>query len=230
MTRWIGGAGILFALWVSPSAAANELRNALDASLASGDPQQLVAIMRDHQNPADQVQIVRWLKDKVDTGQAPDKFAQVMVLQSLSEKNIPDAAMYLSYYRALVWIDSSICPDPSSGASLLEGTIFLFGRLSHAPSLTEDQKRSAVDRALKLEETTSAVRKIDSSLCGAGLTGYAKDLNLTLSAPKGYDAITAAPSTGLYKDDPVWIKKRREIILPQLQATLLSLIGVQSSP
>jgi hypothetical protein len=221
-------AAILFALMASP-AAADELRDALEAALASGDSQALAALMRDHTDPADQAEMARWFKDKVDTGQAPDRYAQAVVSGYVRAKNLSDALIYLNYYRALLAVDSATCPDPSSGGSLLEATIFLYGRLNDVPGLTADQKRSAVDRALKLEETTASVRKFDPSLCGAGLSRYARALNVTLPNPLGRDAQTAAPSSGLYKDDPAWSKKRSEM-LPQLRPMLLMLMGVQDNP
>jgi hypothetical protein len=105
---------------------ADTLRSSLDFSLVAGDMQGVIAIIRDHKDPADQAQIADWLKEKVDTGQAPDRLAMSMVLLSLTD----DAPMHLSYYRALIFIDSAICTDALSGGSLLEATIFLFGRLT----------------------------------------------------------------------------------------------------
>lgn len=210
-------------------ALANELRDSLDSSLMSGDMQQVVSVMRGHKDPADQAEIADWLKEKVDTGQAPDQFAMSMIVISLKNGKIDDALMYLSYYRSLIIIDSSICGNSSSGGSLLEATIFLFSKIGSDKSITLEQRRNAVGRAIAMEAATSSVRKKDPSLCGAGLSAYAKDLHVT--SPQSTDrntqeSLAAAPS--LYNDNPQW-RKNREGGLPKLKSILLALIGAQEA-
>jgi hypothetical protein len=204
-----------------PSAAvADDLRDALDLALSSRDTPKILSIMKDHKAPSDQAELVRWLKDKVDSGQAPDQFASFLILTSFSEKNFDDVLFYLGYYRTLIVVDGATCADPSSPGSLLESTIFIFGRLLKDQKFTLDQKQGAVDRAIKLEQATSPTRRRDPSLCGAGLTRYAKDLHLQLPTP-------AKPqeSTGLYNDDADW-RQKRSAALPNLKALLLSTLGV----
>jgi hypothetical protein len=208
----------------STPAPADDLRGALDLALSSRDTAKILSIMKDHKEPSDQPEIIRWLKDKVDTGQAPDQFASFLIVTSLREKNFDNALFYLSYYRTLIVVDGATCSDPSSPGSLLEGTIFLFGRLMKDQTFTVDQKNKAVDRAMKLEEATSAVRRRDPSLCGAGLTRYAKDLHLQSPTPP-----KSEESTGLYNDDPDW-RQKRSATLPNLRTLLLATVGVNEKP
>lgn len=230
----VAAAAIIGAMIAFPTpSSADELRDALDSALSSGDTNKIILLSRDHKGPAEQAEIGQWLKEKVDTGQAPDTFAQAMVFQALHNKDLPAALTYLTYYRALLLFDGAICTDPSSAGSLLEATIFLFGRLVNNPSLTVDQKRNAVDRALKMEQATASVRKKDPSLCEAGLTAYSKALHVPLapnSETPGGGAQNAAPSaTGRYIDDPVWRQKRTEL-LQNVKPFLLKLNGVPAGP
>jgi hypothetical protein len=153
-------AAVVCSMLMFPARApADELQDALESALSSGDTAKVLSIMKDHKEPAEQAEFSQWLKQKVDSGQAPDQFASLMILTSLRERNFDDALMYLSYYRALLLIDGLACSDSSSPGSIFEGTIFLFGRLVNDPRFTMDQKRDSVDRAMKLEEATLRCEK-----------------------------------------------------------------------
>ncbi len=178
--------------------------------------------MVEHKDPADRAEIVQWLQEKVDTGKAPDSYAMEMAVASLRNDDRIKALTYLNYYRAIILVDGATCSDPTSVGSLLEGSIFLFGKLTADERITVDERRNSVDHALRLGGETSLLRKRDPSLCRAGLTAYAKQLNVPMSPDP------AASLAGLYADDPVWREKRVQI-LPNLKKMLLIASGVQDA-
>ncbi len=224
-------AGMIVTCMPPSAAVADELRSALDASLAAEDLPQLVSIIRNHKDPGDQAEITDWLKEKVDTGQTPDSFVTVMTQLSLARKNVDDALLYFSYYNALISIDSGECSDPTSGGSLLEASMFL-GAWTQSPNITLEQKQAAVDHAIKLEAATSSARKRDQSLCTAGLTAYAKALHIPTSNSAqaehhgAQEAQQELLKSSLYADDPLWRKRRAET-LPQIPTLLLIMMGIQ---
>jgi hypothetical protein len=215
------GVALSAALLCAP-ARADALHDALAVSMASGDTQTFVAVVKAHDDPESLAAIFAWLKSAADSGQAPDSFVNFLVPFALRANDIPDALLYLSYYRALISLDSAICPDKSSGGSLLEGSIFLNARLLRDPAISAEQKTASVDRALALEAGTSRARTIDPALCGAGLGQYAKDLNVP-QPPQ------PALPTGRYADDAGWRQARTEA-LPNLRKALLAMAGATVSP
>lgn len=234
MTRsWRNGvlAAVTVVVPLMSPAAADPLLDLLEASLNAGKIPELAAIVRDHAKVTDLPEIIDWLRRKVDSGQAPDNFARLMVAFALRNGDKDQALMYLSYYRALIIVDGSSCPDPSSPGSLLEQTIFLPGKLDSDKSISVERKRDAIDRALVLEQATSSTRKRDPSLCEAGLTAYAKALDVPLTNGSDGKAKEAATPLGRtpYAGDPTWVQKRDQT-LKQLRRTLLFMNGATSSP
>jgi len=114
---------------------------------------------------------------------------------------------------------------------LLESTTLVQAIFSRNVPISADRLRSAVDRAMQLEETTSPKRRVDPSLCHGGLSAYAKDLGLALPDAQTGVAVasqtTWLPDGPLYNDDPVWRRKRSEQ-LPGLKHLLLSMFGVRA--
>jgi len=139
---------------------------------------------------------------------------------------LSSALMYLNYYQALIFLDSMICSDQSSGEAFLLRTMVLFRKLVNDKDLTIDQKRQAVDTAMELEEETFPFRKKNPSLCIAGMTEYAKELHIDLD-PKPQSSTTPSSTTGLYVDDQIWRQKRIEA-LSTMKDLLLTLNGVQA--
>ena len=214
--------------YVVPTSA-KDLRPQVDSAIVNDDPQKLNLIFLSHKEAQDRTEVFEQTQDKIRVGAAPDGFANSMVLMSLLLGRKEDALAYLDYYRALVALDTAACPDPSAGGSLLEGTMFLFGRLTNDPTVTAEQKKAAVDQAMVLEEQTSSRRKIDPKLCQAGLSEYAKDLHVDLdhgSGKPGRTGPNGSASSGLtYTDNPSW-RRNREATLPRLKTMLLTLSGV----
>jgi len=196
-------------LAASPAHADN-VRTQLDAGLAGGTDK-LLGVLAQHAKPAEQAEVSAWIKEKVETGQAPDSFASAMILVAAESGNKADALMYLDYFRALVIIDSAACADATAGPTLLQGSIFLYGQMVNDKTLTQDQRQAAVDRAIALEAATAAARKPDPAICAAG----------------GRPPEAAKPAAR-YADDAIWRQKRDEA-LPKLQETLLKLSGTHES-
>jgi hypothetical protein len=153
-----------------------------------------------------------------------------MVFQSFRERNLDDALMYLSYERAILLVDGSACSDATSAGHIVEGTIFLFAKLVASSGATEEQKRSAIDRALAMEDATSSVRVEDVSICGMGLAAMGKALNVpdALAKPDGFLGSSQAASgrPSLYADNAIWRQKRSEW-LPKLKSFLPLMMGIQ---
>ena len=197
------------ALAASP-AHADSLRDQLDAGLAGGTDK-LLAVLAQHAKPAEQAELSAWIKDKVEAGQTPDSFASSMILVAMAQGNKEDALMYLDYFRALVVIDSAVCADATAGATLLQGSIFLYGQMVNDKTLTQEQRQAAADRAIALEAATANVRKPDPAICAAG----------------GRPPQPADPAAR-YTDDATWRQKRDEA-LPKLRETLLKYSGVHDA-
>jgi len=196
---------IVGALLASP-ASADPLHDLLAANLVPGKAEQFISIMRDH--PEDQEEITRWLKQRVDSGQAPDEFVQLLVPILARNKKINDALIYLNYFRSLIIIDGVICKDDEHQGTVLKATIFVYGRLIDDKIVTVEQKRDAAERAIKLENATSAIRKRDLSLCGPG-----------------HNANATTPEGNRYADDPLWRVSRGER-LKELRRLLFAMSGV----
>lgn len=190
------------ALLTSPAVADGQ-NDSLDSDLSTGNIQHIALLLQNHPEPADQAKIFARIKEKVDTGQALDSVAVMMI--GVPQQDKDDALMYLNYYRALLFLDGATCPDPSRGSGLmmltglLEGMFAkLNGKELNGKDTPIEPKQNAINRALKLEEATSSVRKKDPSLCGDTQNSASSQLTL-------------------YADDPVWQENRTEI-LPKLRA------------
>jgi hypothetical protein len=205
--------GVAVGLAAALPAAAASLRDQLDANLATLDTEQVLAMLTAHPDPGDSAEISGWVKEKVDTGAAPDRLAETMIMLSLKAKALDETLTYMSYYRALILIDSMACRDGASGFSLLQGTSLVFGIIERDKSITREQRIAAVDRAMTLEAATAEVRRQDPSLCAAGA--------------KGSGSTGAAPPTAplpRYASDPAWHQRRADG-LPDLRALLLAMNG-----
>jgi hypothetical protein len=205
----LGAVAVTCGLAVALPAAAGPLRDQLDASLATLDTEQVLAVLTAHPDPVDGAEISGWVKEKVDTGAAPDRLAETMIMLSLKAKALDDALTYMSYYRALILIDSMACQDGASGAALLQGTSLVFGIIERDKAVTREQRIAAVDRAMTLEAATADVRRQDPSLCAAG------------SKAPGSPGTTPQPR---YASDPTW-RQHRADGLPKLRELLLSMNG-----
>lgn len=205
MNRHLGALALACALLTTLPVRAETLSELLNATLASGDMTKLIAALRAHKDTADRAELTGWIRQKVDAGLVPDRFAMILVATSVHDRNMDDALMYLSYYRAVVMIDSGVCQDRTSGRTLAQASVVTFSRLTSDPGVTAEQKRQAVERALRLEAATAPARRRDASLCSAGLD------------PSADGAAAAAPA--LYADDPAW-RTQREAQLPQLAEAL----------
>jgi hypothetical protein len=215
-----------FALWSAPRAIADALSTQLDSAFAAQNMAQLAAISKAHPDPADQSAIVRSVRRHLDDGEAPDHLALPMAIVLLRKSNLDAALTYLAYYRELIILDGLVCPNQESPGSLLEGTIFLFGRLDHDTSITLDRKERAVDRALALEASTSSARRIDPALCGAGLAAYGSDLDVKLP----YVQVPAwTTPTAPYAASAEW-RRARARQLPGMRSFLLQFSGVIIAP
>lgn len=206
MNRHFGALALTTLLFALP-ARAETVSEQLDAALASGDSARLVAAIRAHKD-TDRAETTGWIKRKVDAGETPDRFAMIMVATSVHDHNMDDALMYLSYYRAVLLIDAAVCADRTSGRTLAQSSVVTFSRLTSDPSVTPEQKRQAVERALRLEADNAGKRRRDPSLCSGGLEPNA--------------AAAGASASALYADDPAW-RAQREALLPNLPEELATM-------
>ena len=215
---------ITLSLAFAPLTLAATLSSQLDAAFAAQDLPRLHAIIKTHPNPSDQAAIVQSVERNLEKGQAPDHFALAMAIASLRNGNLDETLTYLAYYRELVFIDGLVCPDQESPASLLEGTIFLFSRLDHDKSIALYRKERAVDRALDLEASTSAARRIDPEICGARTAGSGGDLAVKLPyiQVRGWGMPTSP-----YAESANW-RAGRSQQLPGMRSFLLQFSGVTS--
>jgi hypothetical protein len=200
---------------------ADELGDSLDARLAAGDLRGINSIMRSHHSAEDQGRFADWLKDKVDSGQGP--VSLVLVLAGMS-KNLEDGFMYLNYARALILVDAVACEDASAGGSQMMMTM-LPAFVSRFQTLISDQKLSASQRALQLEEKTCFVRKLDPWICRYGLGDYGRALHNPPSVPHSADENAEqgqSPAPRTYAANPAW-RAKREKMLPVLNQLLQSL-------
>jgi len=204
----VGTFGLILAQ-ATPILLAGQFQNSLETTLLFGDPIGLTKSIMSEKDPATQQSMIKWLADKIANGKALDRFAPAMIALSLQNHNFEDAWMYLSYYRALIIIDTATCSDPSAGGSQMEGTIFVFGRLQNTirKNLTDEQRGKALDRALKLEVSTSSLRRPDAVLCGGALDTHSPD-RAKPSLP-GQEK-TPQAEQDFYAQNPIWQKHRTE--------------------
>jgi hypothetical protein len=214
------------AFCVAPRALADALSDQLDSAFAAQSMAKLVAISKAHPHPADQLAIGQSVKRHLDKGEAPDHLALAMAIMLMQKSNVDDALTYLAYYRELIIIDGLVCPNQNYTASLLEGTMFQFGRLDHDKSIAVSRKERAVDQALDLEARTSSARRIDPALCSGGKADYASNLDFKLP----YVEVPAwTTPTSPYADNADWRLARAQQ-LPGIRTFLLQLSGVWEQP
>ena len=212
---------ILLVLTLASVVMADELRNSLDASLSEGDNAKLMGIMNAQTDPASQLEIRDWIKEKVDSGEGPASFALTTAVADAKAKKIDDALEYLNYYRAILLVDSSICPDPSSGGAQIEATLFVFARFFNELGGTDDQKRAAISRAMKLESEIAPKRLVDPSLCNYRTDKSARDLSGNNPAPQPLGL-----PRGRYAANANW-KDKRAAVLPNLEKFLAAWSGLK---
>jgi hypothetical protein len=236
--RCYRGAGVVFAalfpLIASP-AVADDFTDSLNSRLAAAPnvAQGLNEILKDAKSPEDRERIAEWLRGKVEAGEGPYSFPLALASLAIANHNPGDALMYFNYVRATIVVDSSTCPDQSSGGSRFEATIFLLGGLIYklTSDMTPEQKAETIDRALELENRTFQKRKVDPWLCGGGLNAYARDFGARLnSGPNSVVRTDKAPpqAGSYYASDQVWLENRQKA-LPHLKEFLLPLLSPDTS-
>lgn len=218
----VGTFGLILAE-ATPNLLADQFENSLETTLLSGDSTSLTKSIMSEKDPATQQRMIEWLAGKIANGEAADRFAPAMIVLSLRNQNDEDAWMYLSYYRVLLLIDTATCSDETAGWHQLEVSMVLFGSLQDSirKNLTDEERGKALERALKLEVSTSSLRKPDASLCTGGLDTYLPD-RAKPSVP-GQEKTPQAPQD-FYAQNPRWQKHRAEA-LPKLKESLAAMNG-----
>ena len=219
----------IFLMLLSSSANADNLLASLDAALASGDVQNMVAILTSHPDKASQMEAGQWLKDKIDHGQASDSFSIALSPILASQGDVEGALTYLDYFAAVSFIDIDTCPDASFRGAHAEGVIFISALLRRKLNVDPAQARNSVKKAMALEAATAGKRRVDPSLCGGGRIAYSNPHGLPLpDAPpdKTGSRRKLWSATGpLYIDDPAW-RAKRSAALPNLESLLLTIDGM----
>lgn len=77
--RFAFGLILITSIGAASGLRADQLEVSLDQILLSGDSMDLLKYADQHNNPADQEIIVKWLKGKIDAGQAVDRFIPAMI-------------------------------------------------------------------------------------------------------------------------------------------------------
>ena len=205
-------------------ARAEDSRKSLDTAISAGNVPQFLSMSAKDQNPGSQADILRDLKAKFDSGEAPNQFGIMMISSSLAGRNIDDALMYLAYTAAISSIDSAACPDRSASTAALQSLRFFTSALSASEPITAEQKHRAVERALVLEAATAPSRRKNALFCTVG-SGLAQ---LPPNTPQAGDGAVGGPesqSNALHADEPGWASSRLRL-LPDLTKYISVFVGL----